>query len=350
RARSRARRCAIVRAASAFPGFGPPLANLEAEPMASITGTTGADTLNGTTGADTMTGLAGNDTYIVNHCDDVVVEINGTGDGVDTVKSSVSFVLGADVENLTLTGAAAIDGTGNLADNIIIGNGAENRLTTGGGGNDSVSAGAGNDVIVVNGDNALAIDKIDGGTGIDRLLLNGDYAAGLTLAALPAAGAVVNVEEIDLADGNSYKLTLNDATNSAGLTVDGSSLTGVNTLILDGSAETKSSLTAFRGAGDDSIAGGKGNALLLGGAGADSLSGGGGTDTVSYAGSAAGVTVDLTVGGTQGGLGDASGDLLSGFKNVIGSDGDDQLTGDNQNNSIAAGAGHDTILAQVGND
>ncbi|HKA56936.1 MAG TPA: hypothetical protein VKJ47_25115, partial [Candidatus Binatia bacterium] len=58
--------------------------------MASITGTTGADTLNGTTGADTMTGLAGNDTYIVNHCDDVVVEINGTGDGVDTVKSSVS--------------------------------------------------------------------------------------------------------------------------------------------------------------------------------------------------------------------------------------------------------------------
>ncbi len=316
--------------------------------MASITGTPGADTLNGTTGADTMTGLAGNDTYVVNHCDDVVVEANGTLDGIDTVKSSVSFVLLPDVENLTLTGTAAIDGTGNLAGNIMIGNGAENRITTGGG-NDSVSAGAGNDVIVVDGDNALAGDKIDGGTGIDRLLLNGDYAAGLTLAPLPNTGAVVNVEEIDLADGNSYKLTLNDATNTAGLTVDGSALTGANTLILDGGAETKSSLTAFGGAGDDSIAGGKGNDLLLGGAGADSLTGGGGTDTVSYAGSAAGVTVDLTL-GAQGGVGDASGDQLSGFKNVVGSDLDDTLTGDNQNNSIAGGAGNDTLVANGGND
>ena len=311
--------------------------------MAIFTGTPGNDTLTGTTGPDTLVGLAGNDTYVVDHCDDVVQEDPSAG--IDTVKSSVSFVLDVNLENLTLTGAAAIDATGNSGNNILIGNSADNRITTGGGGNDSVSAGAGNDVIVVDGDNALATDTIDGGAGSDRLLLNGDYSGGLVLGGT----AVTNVERIELADGNSYKLGLNDATNTAGLTVDGSGLTGANTLTLDGSFESKSPLTAFGGAGADSIAGGKGNDLIEGGAGADTLSGGGGTDTVSYADSAAAVTVDLTNAGAQTG-GDAAGDKLAGFTNITGSDLDDTLTGDAKNNVIDGGAGNDTIVANAGND
>ena len=43
-------------------------------------------------------------------------------EGTDRVNASVSYVLGADVENLTLTGAAAINGTGNALDNDINGN------------------------------------------------------------------------------------------------------------------------------------------------------------------------------------------------------------------------------------
>src|SRR5262249_8695013 len=155
------------------------------------------DTLTGTTGPDTLVGLAGNDTYVVDHCDDVVQEDPLAG--IDTVKSSVSFVLDVNLENLTLTGAAAIDATGNIGNNILIGNISDNRITTGGGGNDSVSAGGGNDVIVVDGDNALATDTVDGGAGSDRLLLNGDYSGGLVLGGT----TVTNVERIELADGNS---------------------------------------------------------------------------------------------------------------------------------------------------
>jgi Ca2+-binding RTX toxin-like protein len=185
-------------------------------------------TIAGTAGRDTLTGTAGDDTFTVNHCDDVVVE--NPGGGTDTVNSSVTFALGVDVENLTLTGAAAIDGTGNDSKNKLTGNGAGNRITTGAG-DDTVSAGAGNDVIV-SADDLNDLDKIDGGAGTDRLLLNGDYSGGL----LFKATTVINVEKFELAAGNSYKLTLDNATNSTGLIVDASALTG--NLILNGGAET----------------------------------------------------------------------------------------------------------------
>ena len=76
-----------------------------------LLGTAAADTLDGGTGADQMSGGNGNDTYVVNNGGDIVTEL--AGQGTDTVQSAIDYLLGANVENLNLTGIAAINGTGN---------------------------------------------------------------------------------------------------------------------------------------------------------------------------------------------------------------------------------------------
>src|SRR5205085_3010287 len=87
-----------------------------------LIGNVGNNTLSGGAGADTMIGGDGNDIYIVDDAGDVVSEV--ASQGTDTVQVGFSYTLGANVENLTLTGAAAINGTGNGLDNIITGNAA----------------------------------------------------------------------------------------------------------------------------------------------------------------------------------------------------------------------------------
>ena len=124
--------------------------------------------INGLGGADTMIGGTGNDTYVVDNAGDVVNETGGTG--IDIVQSSITFslantarVLGT-VENLTLTGTAAINGTGNSLANVIIGNAAANELN-GGAGNDTLYGGAGNDTLT----GGAANDTLYGGLGNDTL-------------------------------------------------------------------------------------------------------------------------------------------------------------------------------------
>src|SRR5262249_23686774 len=181
------------------------------------------------------------------------------------------------------------------------------------------------------------------------LVLDGDYSAGVIFKATTA----VNFEEILLNDsgGSSYKLKLADATNTGGLIVDGSALTGADHLYLDGSAETKWSLTATSGTGNDSLVGGAGSDVVDGGAGADTLTGGAGNDTVTYARSTNGVHVDLTLaGGLQAGTGDENGDKLTGIENLIGSAQNDVLIGDKNANILEGGAGADTPDGGAGID
>lgn len=148
-----------------------------------IYGYDGNDTLIGGAGNDTLTGGSGNDVYIVNNSGDVVTEYSNAG--TDLVKSSVSRTLGANQENLTLTGTAAINATGNTQNNILAGNNAANKLFGGLGadkllgngaadrlfgqnGNDTLIGGTGNDLLV----GGKGKDILTGGTGNDTFDFN----------------------------------------------------------------------------------------------------------------------------------------------------------------------------------
>jgi Ca2+-binding RTX toxin-like protein len=131
-----------------------------------LKGSNGANVLDGLAGADTMRGRAGNDTYVVDDVGDKAIE-DKVGDGIDLVLSSVSFALGFAVDNLTLTGAAAIDGIGNALANILTGNGAANILQ-GGDGDDQLLGGGGDDRLF----GGAGDDRLTGGAGADQFRFN----------------------------------------------------------------------------------------------------------------------------------------------------------------------------------
>ena len=125
-----------------------------------VTGGSGADTLSGAGNAlvNNLTGGAGDDTYFAD-LGDTITEL--AGGGIDSVfTASASFTLGANVDNLTFTGAGNFTGTGNGLANVL----------TGGSGNDGLSGGGGNDTLI----GGAGIDSMNGGTGADTFV----FAAG----------------------------------------------------------------------------------------------------------------------------------------------------------------------------
>jgi serralysin len=134
-----------------------------------LTGNAGSNVLSGGTGSDAMSGGAGDDTYVVDAAGDTVTE--ASGEGTDTVQAGISYTLGTNVENLTLTGSSNINATGNTGNNTLTGNTGRNVLD-GGTGSDVLTGGAGNDTMIGGSGDDLFVylkghgsDTVNGGSG-----------------------------------------------------------------------------------------------------------------------------------------------------------------------------------------
>ncbi|MEN8640701.1 beta strand repeat-containing protein [Pseudomonas sichuanensis] len=288
-----------------------------------LLGNAAANRIDGGIGADNMQGGAGNDTYVVDNAGDAISD----SAGIDTVESSISYSLGSDLENLTLTGTAALNGTGNALANVITGNSGDNELD-GLGGIDTLQGGAGNDTYRVDlGSNNLVIDKVveNLNAGQDLILLRGGNS-GLSTAVTIALAA--NVEQIDAAAATGVKLNLTG--NTAANILSGNDVDN----ILDG------------GAGADSLVGRDGNDTYVVDNAGDQVveQADEGTDTVNVAIALANGTYTL-------------GDHVENAKlvnsvafNLTGNTQANTLTGNAAANRLDGGAGADIMDGGAGND
>ncbi|RZI86468.1 MAG: hypothetical protein EOP38_01350 [Rubrivivax sp.] len=247
-----------------------------------LSGLEGNDYLDGKGGADNMTGGVGDDTYVVDNTLDAVNEL--AGQGADTVISSVTYSLaGRNIENLTLSGAGAINGTGNDGNNVLGGNAGNNRLE-GGIGNDTLAGGGHLDgEWWINGPGGD--DTLIGGADSDLYMIGG-YSNTQIIELAGDAGT----DEVYVAGVSEYTVTDNveNATISAAafgndiITLSGNGganrLTGsFNSDVLHGGQGND---TLYGGFGNDAIYGGADNDLLYGEEGDDALQGEGGNDTL----------------------------------------------------------------------
>ncbi|QSV53451.1 MAG: hypothetical protein HEP80_05730 [Dolichospermum sp. UKL201] len=217
-----------------------------------ITGNSGNNTLDGGAGIDTLIGGTGDDIYIVDSTTDTITEL--TSGGTDTIQSRVTYTIAINIENLTLTGAAAINGTGNAANNVLTGNSANNTLT-GGAGNDTLDGGVGNDNLIGGlGDDIYIVDSIT-----DIVTENVNEGTD-TIQSSVTFTLATNVENLTLTGTTAINGTGNAANN----------------VIIGNGADN----TLDGGAGNDTLNGGEGIDTLIGGAGNDTLNGGEGIDTL----------------------------------------------------------------------
>lgn len=277
-----------------------------------IVGDAGGNIVDGGLGADTMEGRTGDDTYLVDNVGDKINEL--PGGGFDTAKSSVSYTLDANVENLILTGSANLDGTGNAAANRITGTSGNNVLD-GKGGVDTLLGGLGDDTYIVDSQADTVIENRNAGT--DTVLSSVSYTLGN------------NLENLTLTGTQSINATGNNL---------GNMLTG--------------------NAGDN---------MLDGAEGADSMAGGAGDDTYFVDNAGDIVTENLNAGidtvyaAINTTLSDNVENLILGINATAGTGNalDNVLIGNDVNNTLTglagadyldAGAGVDTLLGGTGDD
>ncbi len=295
-----------------------------------LTGNSAANTLDGSSGADILIGGDGNDIYLVDNAGDVVTETNTSLTQIDEVRSSVTWTLGSNLENLTLTGTGVIHGTGNALANTLTGNSNNNTLD-GGAGDNTLDGGAGTDVLI-------------GGTGNDTYIVD----LYKTNATTPTLELQDTITEVAAAGTDTLKLRL---ANNQGLTAQTFALTGnlANLENLDASLTSTNLINLTGNSADNTLTGNSAANTLNGGIGNDTLIGGEGTDTASYAGATAGVTVSLAIVIQQNTVG-AGMDTLITIENLTGSSFNDNLTGNDAANTINGGAGNDVINGGKGHD
>jgi Ca2+-binding RTX toxin-like protein len=165
-----------------------------------LTGNDAANVLDGGTGADVLIGGAGGDTYIVDNLGDVIQETGIVDTEIDTVRASVNWTLGDNLENLVLTGTQSLTGAGNGLNNVMTGNGSANTLIGGVGsdtlngaaGNDTLTGGAGADTFAFTTPlNALRnVDTItDFNSGMDKIQLSSAIFRELGFSGSPSSDA-----------------------------------------------------------------------------------------------------------------------------------------------------------------
>jgi VCBS repeat-containing protein len=247
-----------------------------------LIGHSGNDTLDGGAGADTMIGAHGDDTYVVDKTGDVIVE--HANQGADTVQTAHSYELGANLENLTITGKnKKVKATGNAADNVLTGNDKNNTLTglagndwlDGAGGHDKMYGGLGDDTYVVDDKKDKTTEKTN--EGIDTVRSSVDWTLDKNLENLVLVGTKA-------IDGKGNELDNLLVGNSAGNKLSGESGTDI-LQGLGGKDKLKNKSGAALidgGAGEDKLEGGKGNELFIGGPGDDSISTDKGADIIAF--------------------------------------------------------------------
>ncbi len=288
-----------------------------------LTGNSGVNIIDGGAGADAMNGGSGNDTYIVDNAGDTVTESSSSG-GSDTVLSSVTFTLGSNVEHLTLTGTAAINGTGNSLSNTIIGNPASNTLS-GESGADSLRGGAGDDTYIVDNAGDTVVENPSEGTDLVRSSVTYMLAANVENLTLTGSSAINGT-------GNALNNTLTG--NNANNTLTG----GDGADWLDG------------GSGSDAMAGGLGDDAYVVAQTGDAVTenASAGTDTVR-------ASITYTLGANVENLVLTGMTAINGTGNTL----NNVLTGNSSNNTLTGNgggdwldglAGSDTMVGGAGND
>ena len=317
-----------------------------------LRGQDGDDTLNGGAGNDTLIGGAGADSFEGGAGIDRVIYV-GSATGVTVNLADVSMstgdALGDTFSNVELVYGSSLDDTivGDSGNNTL-GGLAGNDIVSGGDGNDRLYGHDGNDIL--NGENGVDFlsgqdgdDTLNGGDGIDTLIggngadvLNGGAGIDTVSYAYSVNGVIANLADAsgntDEAAGDSYIDVENIFGSSSDDDLTGDS--GNNTL--NGQF------------GNDTLSGGDGDDLLLGGEGADVLDGGAGIDRVQYTGSIMGVTANL--GDASLNTNSAAGDSYISIENLYGSNLDDDLTGDANDNFVFGLNGNDILDGGDGND
>lgn len=354
-----------------------------------LVGNIGNNQLDGGIGKDTLEGGLGDDTFVVDNAGDSVIEKAGEGAN-DRVTASVTWTLGANLENLTLSGGLAINAFGNELDNSILGNGAANLINALLG-NDTVSAGSGNDTV----DGGLGNDSIAGQGGDDRLTggLGNDSLDGGAGTNTLTGGAGDDRYVIVNANGGTDAIVETAAGGNDTVSTDRSVFTLPNfienlvTTLATGATLVGNGLNnALTGAaGADNLFGAAGNDLLDGKGGNDNMTGGTGDDfylvenagdlvTELANGGSDHVFVNVNDGGagflyiataeveritlaagssTTKARGNASDNSIIGNSSdntIEGLGGDDRLDGGTGNDTLTGGNGSDTYLLDAVGD
>lgn len=375
-------------------------------------GYAGNDLLNGGGGADILIGGLGNDTYVVDNVGDVLTEL--ANQGTDNVQSSVTYTLGNNIENLTLTGSGNINGYGNSLNNVINGN-SGNNILSGNGGTDTLNGGAGNDqynftagigsativdtsgIDTLNFDTSLfasllynvdinrtgtnntnlAVTVSQGTSTLQTVTVNNAYQAGAL-----GAGALESLSLIDSSETISYSAIHGLSGSSSNELIVGFA---INDTLTGGNGRD----LLAGGAGNDNITGGSGNDILIGGVGIDTFRVDSGLDTIFDLGRGGADIINVSSGATgqfiiasawtatnqsinNGSTVESAGIVTNGLAvnlsaitsgnagfvianiggatSLTGSGLSDAIQGFTGNDIISGGAGNDRLISGLGND